>query len=153
MIARFASSVGKGLLAGLAGTAAMTISNTIAMKARGRKASDVPARAASKVLGVSPVGEDEKRRFSSFVHWGYGTGWGAARGVIGALGLRGVPAAAVHFGAIWGAGLVMLPNLDVAPPPNEWGGEELAIDATHHAVYASVTSAVYEYLDRRDPSL
>jgi hypothetical protein len=52
----------------------MTISSTIEQKARGRKPSDAPAQAAAKVLGVSPVGEDEKNRFSNLVHWGYGTG-------------------------------------------------------------------------------
>ena len=43
-----AEGVGKGLFAGAAGTAAMTISSTIEMKLRGRQASAVPARAAEK---------------------------------------------------------------------------------------------------------
>jgi hypothetical protein len=52
-----AGAVGKGLVAGAIGTAAMTVSSTVEMKRRGRKPSDVPARAAGKVLGVEPVGE------------------------------------------------------------------------------------------------
>lgn len=147
MIRRLASSIGKGLFAGAVGTAAMTVSSTIEAKVRGRKPSDAPAEAAAKVLGVSPVGEDEKKRFSNLVHWGYGTGWGAVRGVIGAAGLRGFPAGALFFAAVWGNELVMLPSLDVAPPPAEWGQEELAVDAGHHVVYATVTSLVYEALD------
>ncbi len=147
MLRRLASSIGKGLFAGAAGTAAMTISSTIEMKMRGRKPSDAPARAAAKVLGVSPIGEDEKKRFSNLVHWGYGTGWGAVRGAIGATGLRGFPAGALFFAAIWGNELVMLPSLGVAPPATEWGREELTIDAGHHVVYAAITSLVYEALD------
>lgn len=147
MLRRLASSIGKGLFAGAAGTAAMTISSTIEMKMRGRKPSDAPAQAAGKVLGVSPVGEDEKKRFSNLVHWGYGTGWGAVRGIIGATGLKGLPAGALFFAAIWGNELVMLPGLDVAPPATEWGSDELAIDAGHHLVYATITSLVYEALD------
>ncbi|MDQ3962890.1 MAG: hypothetical protein M3277_03115 [Actinomycetota bacterium] len=147
MLRRLASSIGKGLFAGAAGTAAMTISSTIEMKMRGRKPSDAPAKAAGKVLGVSPVGEDEKKRFSNLVHWGYGTGWGAVRGLIGATGLSGLPAGALFFAAIWGNELVMLPSLDVAPPATEWGHEELAVDAGHHLVYATITSLVYEALD------
>ncbi len=147
MLNRFACEIGKGLFAGLAGTVAMTVSSTIEMKATGRKSSDAPAQAAGNVLGVSPVGEDEKKRFSNLVHWGYGTSWGAIRGVIGAAGLSGAPAAATFWGAVWGAELVMLPALGVAPPATEWGAKELGVDAWHHAVYAGVTSAVYEALD------
>lgn len=147
MLRRLCFSIGKGLFAGAAGTAAMTISSTIEMKIRGRKPSDAPAEAAAKVLGVSPVGEDEKKRFSNLVHWGYGTGWGAVRGVIGATGLRGLPAGALFFAAIWGNELVMLPTLGVAPPATEWGRDEVAIDALHHLVYAATTSLVYEALD------
>ena len=147
VLRRLASSIGKGLFAGAAGTAAMTISSTIEQRVRGRKPSDAPAQAAAKVLGVSPVGEEEKTRFSNLVHWGYGTGWGAVRGVMGAAGLRGVPAGGLFFAAIWGNELVMLPTLCVAPPATEWGREELAVDAGHHLVYATITSVVYEALD------
>ena len=125
----------------------MTISSSVEQKVRGRKPSDAPAEAAAKVLGVSPVGEDEKKRFSNLVHWGYGMGWGAVRGVIGTTGLRGVPAGALFFAAVWGNELVMLPTLGVAPPAAEWGREELAVDAGHHLVYAATTSLVYEVLD------
>lgn len=147
MLKRLASSIGKGLFAGAAGTAAMTISSTFEMKVRGRKPSDAPAQAAAKVLGVSPVGENEKKRFSNLVHWGYGTGWGAVRGVIGAAGLRGLPAGALFFAAIWGNELVMLPTLGVAPPATKWGAKELAVDAGHHVVYAAIASVMYEALD------
>lgn len=147
MLRQLASSIGKGLFAGAAGTAAMTISSTIEMKLRGRKPSDAPAQAAAKVLGVSPVGENEKKKFSNLVHGGYGTGWGAMRGVIGAIGLRGAPARVLFFAAVWGTELTMLSSLGVAPPATEWGREELAIDAAHHLVYATITSLVYEALD------
>ncbi|HSH78506.1 MAG TPA: hypothetical protein VLA19_08245 [Herpetosiphonaceae bacterium] len=111
-----AGAVGRGLFAGVVGTAAMTVSSTVEMKLRGRKVSTAPADAAGKVLGVQPTGEAEKQRFSTIVHWGYGTGWGAARGLIGAAGLDGVMAAATHFATVWGTALVMLPGLKVAPP-------------------------------------
>jgi hypothetical protein len=68
-----AAAFGKGIFAGVAGTAAMTLSSTIEMKVRGRPASSTPAQAAAKVLGVEPVDEKAKARFSNIVHWGYGT--------------------------------------------------------------------------------
>ena len=51
--------------AGVAGTVAMTLSSTIEMKVRGRPASSTPALAATKVLGVEPVDEEAKARFSN----------------------------------------------------------------------------------------
>lgn len=143
-----AASVGRGLFAGAFGTAIMTISSTIEMKARGRKASEAPAQAASKVLGVAPVGEEQKQRFSNVVHWGYGTSWGAVRGLLGAAGMRGPAAAAAHFASVWGTELLMLPSLEVAPPATQWGAKEVGIDAFHHLVYAVATSVAYEFLDR-----
>ena len=143
-----AEAVGKGLFAGAVGTAAMTISSTLEMKLRGRPASSAPADAAAKILGVEPKGEKEKARFSNIVHWGYGTSWGAARGLIGAAGFEGTRAEAVHFGAIWGAEQVMLPTLGVAPPFWEWGVKEIAIDAFHHLVYVTATGAAYSLFDR-----
>ena len=143
-----AAAVGKGLFAGAAGTATMTLSSTIEMRLRRRPASSAPADAAARVLGVEPKGEKEEARFSTLVHWGYGTSWGVARGLLGAAGLRGVQAAAAHFGAVWGSEQIMLPALGVAPPLWEWGAEEVAIDTFHHLVYASATSLAYGLLDR-----
>lgn len=143
-----AADVGKGLFAGAIGTAAMTVSSTLEMKIRSRAASNAPAEAAGKVLGVEPTDEVGKARFSNLVHWGYGTGWGAVRGLIGAAGLEGPGAAAAHFGAVWGTEQVMLPSLGVAPPFWKWGATEVAIDAVHHLVYAGATSIAYASLDR-----
>lgn len=148
MVDSLASAVGKGLVAGLVGTAAMTLSSTLEMKLRGRGSSDAPAKAAGEVLGVEPRGEAEKERFTNIVHWGYGTAWGVPRGLIGSTGLRGPLANAAHFAAVWGTAQVMLPALDAAPPPTEWGVQEVAVDAFHHAVYAAATGAAYEYIER-----
>lgn len=143
-----AASVGKGLFAGAAGTAAMTVSSTMEMKLRDRPASSAPARAAAKLLGVQPVDEEAEARFSNLVHWGYGTAWGCVRGLLAAAGLSGPAATAAHFAAVWGSEQVMLPALDVAPPLTEWGAEEVAIDAFHHLVYAAATGVAYSLLDR-----
>lgn len=143
-----AAAAGAGLAAGLAGTAAMTVSSTIEMKLRGRAGSTAPALAASKVLGIHPQDENEQKRFGTLVHWGYGTGWAAVRGVLAMLGLPAPAATAAHLAAVWGSELVMLPALGVSPPATQWGAKEIAIDAWHHIVYASVTGAAYEVLDR-----
>lgn len=129
----------------------MTISSSVEMKVRGREASSAPANAAAKVLGVEPKSEAAKARFSNLVHWSYGTGWGAVRGLLGSVGLGGASATFAHLAFIWGTELTMLPALDVAPPAKEWGAKELAIDAFHHSVYVLATSVTYGMLDTSTP--
>ncbi len=144
---RVASSIGKGLVAGVAGTAAMTVSSTLEAKLRHRPPSTAPARATQKVLGIAAF-EDAiaQARFNDLSHWGYGTSWGIVRGLLDAAGLAPQPATAAHGAAVWGSAQVMLPALDVAPPSIFWGIDEVAIDMFHHAVYALATGIAYELL-------
>ena len=142
-----AASIGLGLAAGLAGTAAMTASSTLEARIRSREPSTAPADAAAKILGVRPEGDKQRARFSTVVHWSYGTAWGAARGLLAAVGLAPVPAFVLHLVALWGTEQVMLPALDVAPPLTRWGAKEIAIDGAHHVVYATATSVAYQVLE------
>ncbi len=146
-IGDLAGAVGKGLAAGVVGTAAMTLSSSIEAKLRGRAPSTAPADAASKVLGVKPESDEDQARFTTLVHWGYGTGWGAVHGVLAGIGLPPRAATAGHFAAVFGSGLVLLPKLEVAPPVPEWGATEIAVDAFHHTVYALATGLAYRLLE------
>jgi hypothetical protein len=148
-ISTLAANVGKGLAAGLVGTAAMTVSSTLEAKLRKRRPSQAPAKAAEKVLGIEEFDSPQaENRFSNLVHWGYGTGWGAVRGLLGSTPLPPKAATATHFAAVWGQEVVMLPTLDVAPPINLWGKDEVAIDVFHHLVYATATGIAFEALSR-----
>lgn len=139
-----ASEIGRGLLSGLAGTAAMTVSSTVEMKLRHRAASAAPAKAAERVLGIAPDDQAAEARLANLVHWSYGTLWGVARAVVGSAGVRGtVMAPVLHFAAVWGASLLALPALQVAPPIWRWSREEIAIDVLHHAVYVAAADAAY----------
>jgi hypothetical protein len=143
-----ATAIGRGLLAGFAGTAAMTASSTIEARLRHRVASSAPARATAKVLGIKEFEDAQaKARFSDLSHWGYGTGWGVVRGLLGATGMSPAKATAAHGAAVWGSAQVTLPALEVAPPVIFWPPEEIAIDAWHHTVYAVATGLAYELLD------
>jgi hypothetical protein len=148
---KVASSVGKGLVAGFAGTVAMTISSTVEAKLRHRALSRTPARAMTKVLGIASF-EDAvaQARFNDLSHWGYGTGWGIVRGLLDAAGLPPRKATAAHGAAVWGSAQVVLPALDVAPPSVFWPKEEIAIDAFHHTVYAVATGIAYQLLGSRN---
>ncbi len=146
-VGSFAAALGRGIIAGIAGTAAITISQMIEMKITGRKPSTAPADAASKVLHIKPATEQDKQQFSQQVHWTYGTSWGVARALIAETGLEGIPASLLHFVAIWGTAMIIEPKLGVAPPVTEWEPKSIAIDALHHAVYAAVAGLVYDAID------
>ncbi len=143
-----AADFGKGLFAGVAGTAAMTVSSTLEMKLSGRPASQTPAEAAEKVLDVEPENEETEARFSNLVHWGYGTGWGGVRWLLASAGLSGPTATLAHLGLVWGAEQVVLPALNVSAPVFKYGGKATATDLLHHTVYAAATGLAYAYLDR-----
>ncbi|MGV8879437.1 MAG: hypothetical protein ACOH2A_10435 [Sphingobacteriaceae bacterium] len=136
--------IGIGLLAGIAGTFAITMSQKVEMKIDGRKRGDAPAEAASKVLDVKPLHHQQKEKLANEIHWAYGTSWGIARGIIALSGLKGWKASLLHFGAVWGTALVMLPSLKMAPPPAKERAKLLAIDGFHHAVYAVAAGCAYD---------
>ena len=144
------SSIGKGLLAGFVGTAAMTVSSTLEARIRHRAASSAPARATAKVLGIKEFEDDiAAARFNDLSHWGYGTGWGIVRGLLAATGMSPKAATAAHGAAIWGSAQVTLPALEVAPPVVFWQKREIAIDVFHHAVYTLATGIAYKLIDTR----
>jgi len=148
-MADLGTAIGAGLLAGLAGTAAITVSQMIEMKITGRKPGNAPVEVASKVLDVTAVSEDKKSKVSQEIHWVYGTTWGVARGMLSLTGLKGWTADLAHFAAVWGAALVMLPGLKVAPPIQEEDPKTIGIDILHHAVYALAAGLVYDMITRK----
>ena len=142
-----ANSIGKGLVAGFVGTAAMTVSSTLEARLRHRAPSSAPARATAKVLGIKEFEDDiAKALFNDLSHWGYGTSWGVLRVLLAATGMSPKAATAAHGAAIYGAAQVTLPALEIAPPSIFWGKEEIAIDAFHHVVYAAATGVAYELI-------
>ena len=144
-----ADNIGRGLVAGVIGTAAMTLSSTLEAKWRGRAPSSAPAKATAKVLGIAEFEDDiAAARFNDLSHWGYGTSWGVLRGLLGATGMPARTATALHGAAIYGSAQVTLPALEIAPPVIFWAKEEIAIDAFHHAVYAAATGMAYELIKR-----
>ena len=146
-IANVASAIGKGLVAGFAGTAAMTVSSSTEARLRRRAPSTAPARATQKMLGIKEFDSDlAAARWNDLSHWGYGTSWGVVRGLLDVAGLSPKAATAAHGAAIYGAAQVTLPALEIVPPAIFWGAKEIAIDAFHHTVYAAATGAAYELI-------
>jgi hypothetical protein len=146
LLNQIATRVGKGIVAGLAGTLAISISQAIEMKISRRKPSTTPADAAGKVLGVQPRDEGGKARFANVVHWAYGTGWGLARAALGGPRRGRFWAPLAHLAAVQAVAMLMLPALKVAPPATKWGAGEISKEVLHHVVYASAADATYRAL-------
>jgi hypothetical protein len=134
------------MLAGVAGTAAMTLSSTLEAKLSGRDSSSTPAEAVSEATGVEVTDESEPR-VNTLAHWGYGVGWGAVRGLLGLLPASEPLPTIGHFGLVWGAEQALLPALGVAKPTWRYGATATATDLMHHAVYAGATSAALAWIE------
>lgn len=142
--------VGKGLVAGAIGTAVMTGYQTAVMKARGSEASSVPGEVAKRIIeGVlqREVPEERMELLNNGMHFLYGTSWGALYGLLHSS--RDVPARrhGLTFGAlVWGASLVELPAMKLAPPVWEYPPTELALDVSYHLVYGLGVAGTYQAL-------
>ncbi len=146
---KLGSAIGRGLIAGLAGTAAITISQWIEMQLNQREPSFAPADAACKALGIEASQRDQREKLSREVHWTYGTLWGVPRALLSMAGIPKLPAAAIHFGAIFYTALTIQPDFEVSPPVEEWSKKDIAIDALHHAVYVAVASLVFSAINKK----
>jgi hypothetical protein len=150
-----AHELGRGLVAGAAGTAAMTASSTAEMRIRRRAPSAVPAQAAGKALRVQPLDDPATGRLATAAHVSTGVLLGVPRAVIGAAGLRGLRALAAYLPIAAAPDFAVVPAMGVGvPPPWRWGAREVAISALHHAAYAAAASATYDALSaaaRRRP--
>jgi hypothetical protein len=145
---RASVAVGRGLVAGVAATAAMTVASTAEMKLRRRPPSTAPADVAGKLLGVKPR-KKAGDRFATVAHVGLGVSLGAARGLLDLAGVRGAPAAAAFFTVVWTPELVAVPAAGAAEPPWRWGSGEVAISAFHHGVYAAAGEGAWRALSVR----
>lgn len=144
--AKVAGAIGKGIVAGLIGTAVMTVAQMIEMQLSGRESSDTPYQAAKKVFGVKAEDEESKEKVNNLMHFAYGTAWGIPRALLAEFGTRGAAGTATHFGAVWGAALIMLPSLNLSEPVTEWEPEAIGKDALLHGIYAVATGLAADAL-------
>ncbi|MEJ2890910.1 hypothetical protein [Actinomycetospora aeridis] len=149
LLDRVSLAVGRGLLSGLAGTAAMTVSSTVEMKINDRGASSTPAQAVAEVTGVRPADDTAQQKLNTLAHWGYGTAWGLGRGALDLAGQRGPLASLLHLVAVLGSEQVIMPALGLGSPTPRYGASAAATDAWHHLVYAAATGVAYDALAAR----
>lgn len=124
----------RGLVAGLAGTAAMTAAQTAYYKATGSEGSTIPAEVGKRIIrGVlqREVGDEHTEALNNAMHWLYGTSWGTLYGLASRRPGRGLAFALT----VWGASLVELPAMGLAPPVWEMAPAAIAPDLGFHLLY------------------
>jgi uncharacterized membrane protein len=136
----------RGAVAGLAGTAAMTVAQTAYQRATCTPPSGAPAEAARKTLRrLTGTRVKKTPQLNLAAHFGYGAGWGAAYSVA-AHG----PTSGVGFGAaVWGASLGLMPAMGLAPPVWRQDPTSVAPEVAFHVVYGVATAEADRAL--RDP--
>jgi hypothetical protein len=142
----------RGLLAGAVGTGVMTAAQTAYLSARREEPSTTPAEVGRRVVeGVlqRDVPEERLGALNNVMHWLYGTGWGVLLGLSRA-GRGAAPLAdgARFAGVVWGASLVELPAMGLAPPVWKYPPGQLASDLGFHLLYGIGVATAYAVLDR-----
>ena len=138
-----AGAARRGMLAGLAGAAAMSVSTNAEMRLRGRPPSDAPAKALARVLRVKPKGRGRKQALAIGGHVGTSVALGAARGLLDRTGTGSRTSGVVLFVMAMTPDAAVVPALGAALPPWRWTRVEVATSVLHHAVFAAATNAAY----------
>lgn len=152
ILAEAGAALGIGLMAGLVGTAAMTLSKKLDKKTFDeRKSEKVGLQLTSKVLDVKPTSEEKTEKVIEEIHWIYGAGWGVVRGLLSFIGIRGLPATVAHFATVWYGEKVCMPDMKKVFPDVkevkticEEDKETVVRDSMHLAIYALVTGFVFD---------
>ena len=144
--APLAPVLARGLLAGAAGVAAMTLAEKIEQSFTGRPNSYVPAHTLERLLGLPARPDRDRLGLNWAMHWGQGIALGAVRAWMAKRGFGG------PFGSFLFLNLRLFNDQSlenatgVGAPPWTWPRDEQAIDVAHKAVYAFVTGAVADLL-------
>jgi uncharacterized membrane protein YagU involved in acid resistance len=154
--------IGRGLVAGAAGTGAMTAAQELAAPPEaGEAASDgadpwgqapAPAQAARRVLAAvfgRPVSPSRIESLTHATHWLYGIGWGVVYGLVQETAVARPLRHGLLFGAgVWGASYLQLVPMGIYKPPWRYPPRMLALDASYHLVYGSFVVGAYDTLER-----
>ena len=136
----------RGLLAGAAGVAAMTLAEKFEQQFTHRPDSFVPAHTLERLLRQPHKPDTQRLGMNWTMHWGQGILLGAVRGWMAEAGVRGPVASFLHLNLRL-LNDQSLENLTgVGAPPWTWPVDEQAIDLLGKGIYAFVTGAVADRL-------
>lgn len=138
----------RSVLAGAAGTAALTLSYTVERRLKGEPPGSldyddslVPGQIVCSVLNIEHVTPREEGDLGMLLRWTYGSMFGLWHGLLRRRTRE--PWASLEFGAtLMTATLTMFPLLGRTPPPWRWPRGYLATCVATHAAYVGAVAAV-----------
>jgi hypothetical protein len=152
----------RGVVAGIAGTGAMTAYQLAVAKLQGKSLStpvpqrwaDAPAPAQVAKKAADAIGQGQRLRrehvplVTNVMHWLYGITWGAFYGLAARTAYSDPVVGGLAFGmGVWGASYAELVPLGVYKPPWRYPPQELAVDLSYHLVYGLAVATAYAALD------
>jgi hypothetical protein len=136
----------RGLVAGAACVAAMTLTEKVEQAFTRRPNSYVPAHTLERLLTMQSRPDRDRLKLNWVMHWGQGIILGPVRALMARRGAGG-PTASFLFLNLRLLNDQSLENaMGVGAPPWTWPKDEQVVDLVHKAIYAFVTGAVADWL-------
>lgn len=141
---------GRSLVAGVAGTAALSLSYVVERRVRERRQVDyddslVPGQIVCSMLNLHQVTRRFEYEAGMALRWTYGSGFGLVHGLLRRR-LDEPSASAVFAGALLSLTFTMFPLLGGTPPPWRWPRGYVASELLTHAAYVGAVALVDETL-------
>jgi hypothetical protein len=148
-VADMGNFVVDGMVAGLAGAAAMTLAEKIEQRFTKRPDSYVPALTLGRLVGVQDEVAERSVGLNVVMHVGQAVALGVVRAMMAEGGLRGLPTSAGFTGLRLMNDQTLENYTGSGAPPSTWPRSELVIDVFHKSVYGVVTGLVADRLAAR----
>jgi hypothetical protein len=144
----------KGILAGLGGTAAMTVHQRLRQGASsgGEPSWDdapAPAEVARRLIeGLFQVKVPAERipLLTNGMHWAYGTGWGVVYALLADQAEEQAWAGPAFGLLVWAMSYVELVPMGIYEPPWAYDPAQLADDVGYHLTYGTATALAHRVL-------
>ena len=142
------AKIGRGILAGVAGTVVMTaFQKLVEMPITGRGESEAPADFAERILPVHPRTRQGRRRLNYITHFSLGGMWGTAYGIAAVAGLRGQKAVNTVFATVYTGDAILNTALGLYRP-TQWSRQDWIVDIVDKYVQAQATGLIFDrFLD------
>ena len=138
----------RSVLAGTAGTAALTLSYAAERRLRPLHKgpldyddSLVPGQIVAAIMRLPHRTAREYQQLGTALRWGYGSAFGLAHGLLRRR-IREPAASAIFGGALIGATFSLFPLLGNTPPPWRWPADVIATSLGTHAAYVFTVANV-----------
>ena len=144
----------RSILAGFAGTAAMTMAYAVERRVRGRHRGSldyddslVPGQIVASIMHLPHVTGREEYDLGMALRWSYGSAFGLWHGLLRRR-IAEPWASAIFGGTLMSATFSLFPLLGRTPPPWRWPPDVMATSVGTHVAYVAAVATVDDALRR-----